>query len=82
MLEDRNAFDNRLRPVVEFLPGAVFTLGAAMLYAAPTTFFPTLPGLAQVTAVAFTALGGWRLWQGWRVCRYQRQLRRLPPVSG
>lgn len=73
-----DAFDNRLRPVVEFLPGAIFITGAAMLYAAPASFFPILPGLAEVTALGFTGLGGWRLWQGWRVCCYQGYLRRLP----
>jgi len=73
-----DAFDNRLRPVVEFLPGAVFITGAAMLYAAPATFFPILPRLAEVTAWGFVGLGGWRLWQGWCVCRYQGYLRRLP----
>ncbi|MBT3093526.1 MAG: type IV conjugative transfer system coupling protein TraD [Candidatus Thiodiazotropha sp. (ex Lucina pensylvanica)] len=73
-----DAFDNRLRPVVEFVPAAFFTTGAAMLYTAPVTYFPIVPALAQVTALVFAGLGGWRLWQGWRVCRYQGYLRRLP----
>ncbi|MDH5180863.1 MAG: type IV conjugative transfer system coupling protein TraD [Gammaproteobacteria bacterium] len=72
------AFDNRLRPVVEFLPGAIFICSAAVMFSAPATIFPILPGLAIVTASGFTTLGFWRLWQGMQICRYQRHLRRLP----
>ena len=73
-----NAFDNRLRPVVEFLPAAVFITGAAHLAFQPGTFFPMLPGLASITAVVLFGLGGWRLWQAWTICRYQAHLRQLP----
>ncbi len=73
-----DAFDNRLRPVVEFLPAAFFIIGAAHLGLKPDTFFPILPTIATVTAIAFLSLGSWRLWQAWRICNYQKYLRRLP----
>ena len=73
-----NAFDNRLRPVVEFLPAAVFITSAAHLAFNPETFFPMLPGVAIATAIAFFVLGCWRLWQASSICRYQAHLRELP----
>ena len=73
-----DAFDNRLRPVVEFLPAAFFLIGAAHLGLKPDTFFPILPTIATVTAIAFLGLGSWRLWQACGICRYQKHLRRLP----
>jgi len=76
-----DAFDNRLRPVVEFLPAAVFITGAAHLALQPSVFFPMLPSVAIVTAIAFAALGCWRLGQAWKVCRYQSHLRKLPRYS-
>lgn len=72
------AFDNRLRPVVEFLSAAAFITGAAHLALRPTLFFPLLPGVATITSVAFAALGCWRLSQAMKVCRYQAHLRKLP----
>ncbi len=75
------AFDNRLRPVVEFLPAAVFIIGATHLALQPSHFFPMLPSIATITAIAFAILGGWRLIQAWSVCRYQSHLRRLPRYS-
>ena len=75
------AFDNRLRPVVEFLPAAVFIIGATHLSLRPYQFFPMLPSIATVTAIAFAILGSWRLIQAWNVCRYQSNLRRLPRYS-
>ncbi len=75
------AFDNRLRPVVEFLPAAAFIIGAAHLALQPSHFFPMLPSIATITAIAFAILGGWRLVQAWNVCRYQSHLRRLPRYS-
>ncbi len=73
-----DAFDNRLRPVVEFLPMAIFMIGAAFLALRPETFFPMLPVISSVTAIVFFALGCWRLQQAWIVCRYQKHLRELP----
>ena len=75
------AFDNRLRPVVEFVPAAVFIISSAHLALQPSLFFPMLPSVASVTAIAFAALGGLRLVQAWSVCRYQTHLRRLPRYS-
>lgn len=73
-----DAFDNRLRPVVEFLPAAVFIIGSAHLALRPETFFPMLPSISTATAIAFLGLGSWRLWQAMGVCRYQHHLKRLP----
>lgn len=72
------AFDNRLRPVVEFLPAAIFMISAAHLAFQPEDFFPVLPGIAWVTSIMFFCLGCWRLWQACHVCRYQAHLRALP----
>ena len=72
------AFDNRLRPVVEFLPAAVFLIGSSYLALMPERFFPMLPCISTITAIVFLGLGCWRLWQAIGVCRYQRYLRRLP----
>ncbi|MCF6323878.1 MAG: type IV conjugative transfer system coupling protein TraD [Gammaproteobacteria bacterium] len=73
-----DAFDNRLRPVVEFLPVAIFMVGSAHLAFQPSLFFPMLPSISTVTAIVFFGLGSWRLWQACGVCRYQKHLRRLP----
>ncbi len=71
-------FDNRLRPVIEFIPATVLVGLAVVLLHDPVLFFPLLPGLAEVTAAGFGALGLLRAWQGFRLVRYRRQLRRLP----
>ena len=71
-------FDNRLRPVIEFIPATVLVGLAVVLLHDLVLFFPLLPGLAEVTAVGFGALGLVRAWQGYRLVRYRRQLRRLP----
>ncbi len=71
-------FDNRLRPVIEFIPATVLVGLAVVLLHDPVLFFPLLPGLAEVTAAGFGALGLIRAWQGFRLVRYRRQLRRLP----
>ena len=71
-------FDNRLRPVIEFIPATVLVGLAVVLLHDPMLFFPLLPGLAEVTAAGFGALGLLRAWQGFRLVRYRRQLRRLP----
>lgn len=73
-----DAFDNRLRPVVEFIPAAIFLICSAFLYVEPGRFFPFQPSLSTLTAIGFTCLGSWRLWQGWSICRYQGYLRRMP----
>jgi conjugative coupling factor TraD (TOL family) len=71
-------FDNRLRPVIEFLPATVLIGLAGVLLHDPLRFFPLLPGLARIAAVGLGALGLLRLWQGCVILRYRRQLRRLP----
>lgn len=70
--------DNRLRATVEFLPAVVLTGLAALLLLWPAAFFPLMPDLARMTALAFVSLGAWRGWQGLKLLRYRAQLRRLP----
>ena len=70
--------DNRLRTTVEFLPAVVLTGLATLLFLRPTAFFPLMPDLSRMTALAFVGLGVWRGWQGFRLLRYRAQLRRLP----
>lgn len=70
--------DNRLRTTVEFLPAVVLTGLATLLFLRPTAFFPLMPDLSRMTALAFAGLGMWRGWQGIRLLRYHAQLRRLP----
>ena len=71
-------FDNRLRPVVEYLPAVVLLGFSWILFQSPQFIFPLLPGLGNIFAVAFALLGLWRGWQGMAIVRYQRQLTRLP----
>lgn len=71
-------FDNRLRPVIEFIPATVLIGLAGALLHDPVLFFPLLPGLARIAAAGLGALGLLRLSQGCVILRYRRQLRRLP----
>jgi hypothetical protein len=43
-------FDNRLRPIYEFLPATVAMLGALALLRYPDTFFAIMPTLALMVA--------------------------------
>lgn len=64
-----------LRPPVEWSSGVATAALAAIALRAPDFLLMTRPVAASVAAV----LGGWaarRFWQGWRVVRYQRGLRR------
>lgn len=71
-------FDNRLRPVIEFVPATVLIgLGVVLMYE-PALFFPLMPDLVEWVAAGSGALGLVRLSQGCRVVRYRRQLRQLP----
>lgn len=71
-------FDNRLRPVMEFLPAGIYFGSAALLWTLPTTLFPLWPALAQYTSFGFLLVGSYRLRQAWGICRYQSHLRQLP----
>ena len=53
-----------LRPVIEFFPATVLMGLAGVLLHDPVLFFPLLPGLAEVCAAGFGALGLVRAWQG------------------
>lgn len=71
-------FDNRLRHPIEFLAAVVLAGLAALLFYAPHAVFPLMPGLAEIVAVAFSALALFRGWEGLRLIRYRRQLSWLP----
>ena len=71
-------FDNRLRPVFEFLPASVAMLSALALLVFPWAFFPIMPLLAWIVASLLGAWGLCRFLQGAAVIRYQTQLRQLP----
>ncbi len=71
-------FDNRLRPVFEFLPASVAMLSALALLAFPWAFFPIMPLLAWIVAALLGTWGLCRFLQGAAVIRYQTQLRQLP----
>ncbi len=64
-----------LRPPVELTVCVVSWLCGALLVLAPATFMVT-PDVAYVTAALFAAYGLWWGRRGWRVVRYQRNLRR------
>lgn len=65
-----------LRPPVEFwTTGAAGATGTIAVLAPWALMMP--PGLAYATACALFTLALWRGRQGWRVIRYQRNLRRL-----
>jgi conjugative coupling factor TraD (TOL family) len=71
-------FDNRLRPIYEFLPASVGATAALCLLLYPWAFFPMMPMLSWMVSglLACWALG--RFLQGAAVIRYQTQLRQLP----
>lgn len=71
-------FDNRLRPVIEFIPATVLIGLGGVLVHDPALFFPLLPGLSEVVAAGCGLLGLVRLWRGCRIKRYRWQLRQLP----
>ena len=64
-----------LRPPVELTVCAVSWLCAALLALAPTTFMVT-PDVGHLTAGLLVLYGLWWGRRGWRVVRYQRNLRR------
>ena len=71
-------FDNRLRPIHEFIPAGVAAFAALALLIYPWAFFPVMPKLGLIVAVL---LGLWairRFIQGASVIHYQTQLRQLP----
>ncbi|MBT8098022.1 MAG: type IV conjugative transfer system coupling protein TraD [Woeseia sp.] len=71
-------FDNRLRPIYEFLPATFAIVGALGLLMLPWAFLDIMPSLAWLTAGFLTCWSTYRFLQGLAVLRYRRQLRRLP----
>ncbi len=74
----KTVFDNRLRPVVEYLPAVVLLGLSWILFYSPQIIFPLMPGLGTIFAATFALIGLWRGWQGLKIVRYQRQLTKLP----
>ena len=64
-----------LRPPVELTVCGVSWLCGALLVLAPATFMVT-PDVAHITAALLVLYGLWWGRRGWRVVRYQRNLRR------
>jgi conjugative coupling factor TraD (TOL family) len=71
-------FDNRLRPVYEFLPASAAIAGALGLLLYPWLFFAIMPVLAWIVAGLLMCWSVCRFLQGAAVLRYQNQLRQLP----
>lgn len=71
-------FDNRLRPVYEFVPASVAIVGALGLLFYPWAFFAIMPVLAWIAAGFLTCWSVCRFLQGAAVLRYQNRLRQLP----
>ncbi len=69
-----------LRPPVEYYSAMAYLCIGACAALAPQLLLMT-PSVAVVTAVTLFALGGLRGYQGWRLRRYQKGLRRLKPYS-
>ena len=65
-----------LRPAYEIYAAAVFGFAAAAVAAKPAVFMLT-PALGWGFAGLFLCLAAWRSYQGLRILRYRRNLRRL-----
>ncbi|MCY4264636.1 MAG: type IV conjugative transfer system coupling protein TraD [Gammaproteobacteria bacterium] len=66
-----------LRPPVELWSTATALSAGILAWMAPWALMMP-PGVAQIAGCFFILFGLWRARQGWRVLRYQRQLRHLP----
>ena len=73
---NRYPLEALLRPPVEFWSTLAASATGTMAILAPWALMMP-PGLAYATAGALFALALWRGRQGWRIIRYQRNLRRL-----
>ncbi|TVR63189.1 MAG: conjugative coupling factor TraD, PFGI-1 class [Candidatus Competibacteraceae bacterium] len=67
-----------LRPPVEWSSSLAAASLAAIALRAPDLLLANLP-VARGLALALGGFAVWRFLQGWRVVRYQRGLRRIPP---
>jgi len=65
-----------LRPAYELRAAAVSLLAAGAVIASPASFLLT-PHLAWACAAGLLGHGAWRTYQGLRIVRYRRNLRRL-----
>lgn len=66
-----------LRPPVELYSGAVALSAAVILYKAPTLFMMT-ETVSYGASAALVGFAGKRLWEGWKVKKYHKRLKRLP----
>lgn len=69
-----------LRPPVEYYSALAYLCIGACAAVAPKLLMMT-PSVAVVTAITLFALGIWRGYQGLRIRKYQKGLRRLKPYS-
>ena len=72
----RHPVEALLRPPVEWWSAFVAGLGALVALVAPWALMMT-PAVAWLAAAVLMTFASWRGLQGWRVVRYQRNLRRL-----
>ena len=70
-------YDNQLRPAVEIYGAWLLLMLAGSVWLWPTLWMMPLV-VAQPTAVLLAVGAGVRAWQGGKVLRYRRQMRRLP----
>ncbi|MBX9706094.1 MAG: type IV conjugative transfer system coupling protein TraD [Gammaproteobacteria bacterium] len=82
--------ENLLRKPVEWWSSIVCLIVSGWLYFSPDTFLLT-PSVSHDIALGLLVIGIWRLLQGYKIFRYQRNLKRLPfyalssaelPISG
>jgi hypothetical protein len=73
----RHPVEALLRPPVEWWSAFVAGLSAVVALVAPWALMMT-PAVAWLAAAVLMSFALWRWMQGWRVLRYQRNLRRLP----
>ncbi len=66
-----------LRPPVELCSALVAGIGGVVSSSMPTLFMMT-PVVAYATSAVLFLWSGFRLRQGWRIVRYQRNLKRTP----
>ena len=66
-----------LRPPVEFFPGVISLCAAGVLYKAPSLMMMS-PTVAMGTGTLLAVFGCFRIYEGTRIMRYQKNLKRLP----
>lgn len=69
--------ESLLRSPVEWW-SALFCIGIGVFILANRYEFLLMPAMSEIVGISLLVIGGWRFLQGYRVFRYQRNLKRLP----